>query len=82
MIQIRQVPPGFSVDLPGFNLVYNISPFPVLKPIVVAYSPYDVENHLVWIKLDASHYGLFEHKQLDYRRCPTCGQAWNHEGET
>jgi hypothetical protein len=84
MKTIIPVPDGFSVDLPNFSLIVNISPFPVIKPVLVV-SPsaevYEIEDHLVWVKLDKNHFGLFNRKQLNIHRCPTCGQEWKHEGE-
>ena len=84
MKTIISVPDGFSVDLPNFDLVFNVSPFPTLRAILVV-SPsakvYEIEDHLVWVKLDATHYGLFERKSLNKYRCPTCGQEWKREEE-
>ena len=81
MKRIVPVPDGFSVDLPELNLIINISPFPVIRPIAIDSKPYDVEDHLVWVHLDATHFGLFDRKLLNIHRCPTCGQEWRHEGE-
>lgn len=78
------VPDGFSVNLPDFSLVFNVSPFPTIKPVQVVTSlieVYDVDDHLVWVKLSKDHFGLFNRKQLNFYRCPTCGQEWHHEGE-
>jgi len=81
MIQIRQIPPGFSADIPDYNLVFNVSPFPIIRPIGISEKPYDVEAHLVWVQFKSNLYGLFDSKVLNFNRCPTCGQAWNPEGD-
>lgn len=79
MKRIISIPFGFSVDVPDYNLVFNVSPFPIIKPIIVTTEPYEVEDHLVWVKLHSKHFGLFERKVLNINRCPTCGQEWHHE---
>ena len=81
MKEIIQVPDGFSVELGSYKLVRNISPFPVISAHGVTQEPYDVEDRLVWVQLKPKLYGLFERKFLNPHRCPTCGQAWNPEGE-
>lgn len=81
MIKIISIPEGFSLDLTEYNLVYNISPFPSIKPKALMKEPYEVDSGLVWVKLDSWTYGLFERKALNPFRCPTCGQAWSHHEE-
>jgi hypothetical protein len=77
MKKIVPVPDGFSVDIPDFNLVFNVSPFPVIKPVVLTETPYEVEDHLVWVHMNNKLYGLFDRKVLNKHRCPTCGGEFN-----
>ena len=70
---IRQIPDIFSLEWPSLNLVLNISPFPVVKPVEVTHNPYPTESNMVWVELVKDTYGLFLKENL-HQTCPTCGR--------
>jgi len=76
---IISIPDDWSLELPSYNLVYNISPFPVLKPRQLSATPSLITPEYVWVRLNEDLYGLFDRQPLRTRICPLCGHHHDKE---
>lgn len=74
---VIELPDGFSFEWPSYNLVLNVSPFPVFNCLDISEVPEAIEDDLIWIKINPHRYGLYEKKLLLSIKCPLCGRALN-----
>ncbi len=75
------LPDGFSLDFPSYDLVLNVSPFPVFKCRALVEKPYEAPNDFLWIKINPNLFGLYEKKIFINMTCPTCGRPFNGSGD-
>jgi len=81
-VKVVQIPDGWTLELPSFNLTYHVSPFPTLQPEALTDRPYDIPDGKVWVKLAAGKYGLFPFRSLlRVNRCPLCGGEYGEKEE-
>ena len=74
---VIDLPDGFSFEWPTYNLVLNISPFPVYPCKHLAETPSSVEDDFIWIKINPHLFGLYEKKLLISTSCPLCARPFN-----
>lgn len=72
-----ELPDGFSFDWPSYNLILNVSPFPIFSCIELSPIPKEVDENLIWIRVKPGLYGLYEKKALISNTCPLCGRSFN-----
>lgn len=72
-----ELPDGFSYEWPSYNLVLNVSPFPVFPCLKISEITESIEDELIWIKINPHKYGLYEKKLLLSIKCPLCGRTFN-----
>ena len=79
MSEYISLPSGYSFEWPSYNLVMNVSPFPVFKCFKLAESPHVVPEDFVWIKIKPRKFGLYRRGPLMSFRCPLCGRPFDDQ---
>jgi hypothetical protein len=72
-IEFITLPEGFSIELPSYNLVLNVSPFPTFKCLAIAEQPVDTNPDTIWIKFKPNLFLQFE-RSIFSLQCPLCGK--------
>lgn len=75
-----ELPDDYSLEIPSYNLVLNVSPFPSFDCIKCVSSAEEItpSEDVFWVRITTNLFCCYERKNFS-SKCPCCGRLMNEE---